>query len=584
MASGSLIGNLAVNLSLETAAFQKGATYAQKQAANLQKKMQGIGDKLVVAGSKMTIGLTAPLAAFGISSFKAATDAAELQSSFDTTFGKMSGTMNKWAVATGNAMGRSTQEMQKAANTFGIFFNTAVDPAKAAAMSQTFSKLAQDLGSFYNVDTETAIEKLRSGLAGESEPLRAFGVFLTEAAVKAKAMELGLTGVGNALTEQEKIVARAALIYEQTAKAQGDVARTSEGTANQIRKSKAAFEELQVIVGTKLLPALTPLIEKLGAALTWFTNLPQPVQNVVLVMGALSAGLGPVLIVIGKLLPLVTALGPVFLALKTALIAARIAALAALPALVPFLVPLAALAAAVGAVYLAWKNWDKIGAIAERVYTAVKTWIVDKLNAVWDGLKTKIASVTNAFKDMYVAVVGNSYVPDMVGEIGQHMARLAGNMVNPAQDATMQTSDAFQALGDVAGEVMRGLSDGLLGVAQKAESFGQLLKRVLLGAALNFAKSKLGELFNNIPGALAGARANGGPVVGGSSYLIGERGREIFQPGVSGRIISNQDTEGLLSGRGGNTNINVYGVTDANSFNRSEGQIARAWRRRMATA
>src|SRR3546814_11380927 len=85
--------------------------------------------------------------------------------------------------------------MQKAANTFGIFFNTAVNPQKAADMSQIFAQLAQDLGSFYNVDTDTAIQKLRSGLSGESEPLRDFGVFLTEANVKAKALEMGLTGV-----------------------------------------------------------------------------------------------------------------------------------------------------------------------------------------------------------------------------------------------------------------------------------------------------------------------------------------------------------------------------------------------------
>src|SRR3546814_6746259 len=105
--------------------------------------------------------------------------------------------------------------MQKDANTCGIFFNTAVNPQKAAEMSQIFAQLAQDLGSFYNVDTETAIQKLRSGLSGESELLRDFGVFLTEANVKAKALEMGLTGVGDELTEQEKILARYQLRSEE---------------------------------------------------------------------------------------------------------------------------------------------------------------------------------------------------------------------------------------------------------------------------------------------------------------------------------------------------------------------------------
>src|SRR3546814_20116561 len=95
-------------------------------------------------------------------------------------------------------------------------------------MSQIFAQLAQDLVSFYNVDTETAIQKLRSGLSGESEPLRDFGVFLTEANVKAKALEMGLTGVGDELTEQAKILARYQLVLEATKNAQGDVARSEE--------------------------------------------------------------------------------------------------------------------------------------------------------------------------------------------------------------------------------------------------------------------------------------------------------------------------------------------------------------------
>src|SRR3546814_10879060 len=101
-----------------------------------------------------------------------------------------------------------------------------------------------------------------SGLSGESEPLRDFGVFLTEANVKAKALEMGLTGVGDELTEQEKILARYQLVLEATKNAQGDVARTSDSTSNQMRRAAAAFEELRVAIGMKLLPVVTPLIEK----------------------------------------------------------------------------------------------------------------------------------------------------------------------------------------------------------------------------------------------------------------------------------------------------------------------------------
>src|SRR3546814_225483 len=161
---------------MDVATFEKGADLSEKRLAQMERKFSKLGDKISGLGKTLSLGITLPLTAFGIASANAASDAAELQSAFDQTFGAMSDTMNKWAEDTGNALGRSTQEMQKAANTFGIFFNTAVNPQKAAEMSQIFAQLAQDLGSFYNVDTETAIQKLRSGLSGESEPLRDFGV------------------------------------------------------------------------------------------------------------------------------------------------------------------------------------------------------------------------------------------------------------------------------------------------------------------------------------------------------------------------------------------------------------------------
>lgn len=307
MALGDVIARLSVVLGLETAAFEKGASVSEKRLAQMERKFQQLGDRISGLGQKLSLGITLPFAAFGATSIKAASDAEELQSAFNQTFGAMAGAMNRWAEETGNALGRSTQEMQKAANTFGIFFNTAVDPQKAAEMSQVFAKLAQDIGSFFNVDTETAIQKLRSGLAGESEPLRDFGVFLTEATVKAKALELGLVGVGEELTEQDKLLARYHLILEATAKAQGDVERTSGSTANRLRAAGAAFEELHIAIGTKLLPVITPLIDKLAGVLNAFASLPGPVQTGIIVVGGLAAALGPLLIVVGAL---TSALGP----------------------------------------------------------------------------------------------------------------------------------------------------------------------------------------------------------------------------------------------------------------------------------
>ncbi len=253
-------------------------------------------------GAKLSIAITAPLAALGVASFKAASDAAELESAFRQTFGSMSDEMQNFAETTGDAMGRSTQEIQNATNTFGIFFNQAAKTRQEAAkMSQTFAVLAQDLSSFYNTSPEVALEKLRSGLSGESEPLRDFGVFLNEAAVGQKALELGLASTTKELTEQQKIMARAALIMDATTNAQGDVARTADGTANRVRAARAAFEELSVAIGQKLIPALTPLVEGVTKALNAFNALPSGVQGALVAIGGIAAVLGPVVFIAGNL-------------------------------------------------------------------------------------------------------------------------------------------------------------------------------------------------------------------------------------------------------------------------------------------
>jgi hypothetical protein len=587
MAAGVQLGFLKFVLGFDTLAFSKGATQADADLKKLQKSFERQGKALANAGKTLTLGLTAPLAAFGALSFQTASDAAELQSSFDTTFGKMSGTMNKWAEETGNALGRSTREMQQAANIFGIFFNTAVPPEKAAQMSQTFSMLAQDLGSFFNVDTGTAIEKLRAGLAGESEPLRAFGVFLNEAAVKAKALELGLGDAGGVLTEQEKIQARYALILEQTAKAQGDVERTSGGTANQIRKSKAAFEELQVIVGTKLLPVLTPLIEKLGKALEWFVQLPAPVQNTVLGIAAFSALLGPVLTGLGPVVGLLGKLGPIVgpLAGLLKLLGGALGIVSR--ALLIMLANPVILGAAVviGGIYLAWKNWDKIEPIVRRLYTAVKTWVMDKLGAVFDWVKAKLKAVGDWFQTLYTRVVGNSYFPDMVIGIGVWAGKLGDLMVKPILDAVAATSAAFGTLPDVVpgavtGEESAGADvpgavdefgrgteqlaeDARTAKARVIEEFGQMAAGVVGSLKDMVASFKSGDILSGIQGMLdlvlqvltalskvgviktggtppiAGARAAGGPVVPGKTYLVGERGPEFITPRRSGFVHPN---------------------------------------------
>ena len=249
------IANLSASLRWDLDDFQRGTSIVEGTFKNIIGLAGKVGDAVTNAGKKMTVGLTLPLAGLGVLFTKAASDAAELQSAFDYTFGNMAGTMNKWAEQSGDAMGRSTQQMQEGAFALGGLFKAAAPTEAAAArLSKQFTELAVDAGSFFNTPFDEALQKIRSGLAGESEPLRAFNVFINEAAVEAKALELGLITSGQELNEFGKIMARSALIAEGLKPALGDAERTASSLANSVVRLKAQVSELAVEMGQYLEP------------------------------------------------------------------------------------------------------------------------------------------------------------------------------------------------------------------------------------------------------------------------------------------------------------------------------------------
>jgi hypothetical protein len=176
----------------------------------------------------------------------------------------LSETMNKVQVVFGSASGVVNGMATQMADNFGLVKNVTLDAAanlglvaqgagmsanEAAALSNRLVRLAADASSFYNVRMEDALQKIRSGLVGEAEPLRAFGVMLSEAAVHQQALAMGLTTSNGKLSEQEKFLARVELISKGLASAQGDLARTADGYANSIRRLAGEWENLKAEIG-----------------------------------------------------------------------------------------------------------------------------------------------------------------------------------------------------------------------------------------------------------------------------------------------------------------------------------------------
>lgn len=260
-----------------------------KKASNELEDLRGKFDKLKSQGAKgfaigagftaatkglELVGDAAGMAADFIGdSINAARDLHETLSKSTVVFGDYAGQIETWGETAAEAMGLSKQEAIEAAATFGgLFQEVGQSRADAVEMSQTLVQLAGDLASFNNIDPSEALQKLRSGLAGEAEPLRSMNVFLNEAAVKAKAMEMGLGDAHGELTDGEKILARYKLIMEQTTVAQGDYARTADGLANSQRTANKKLIDAQARLGESFEPIALGVTEAQIAVVDWFRS------------------------------------------------------------------------------------------------------------------------------------------------------------------------------------------------------------------------------------------------------------------------------------------------------------------------
>jgi hypothetical protein len=207
------------------------------------------------------------LIAFGKASIDAASDFQESMNKVEVVFGDASDSMMDWSENAAEAFGLSQSAALDAAGTFGnLFTSMGIAQGAAAEMSQGIVQLAADLGSFNNIGTDVALEKLRAGLVGEIEPLRSLGVNINAVMVQQKAMDMGLAENVKSLTAADKAQASYALILEQTTNAQGDFVRTADGLANSTKTLQANFQDLQVQVGQVVVPIATDFVGALNDA------------------------------------------------------------------------------------------------------------------------------------------------------------------------------------------------------------------------------------------------------------------------------------------------------------------------------
>ena len=165
----------------------------------------------------------------------------------------------------------------------GVFMTLAtgfgVAGDRAATMSQQLTQLGYDLSSFYNISVEDAMQKLQSGIAGELEPLRRLGYDLSQAKLEATALSLGIDKTVSSMTQAEKAELRYYAIMNQVTMAQGDMARTLEAPANQLRVLQAQVTQAARAFGNLFIPVLNAVLPVVIAAVKVITMLAQSVAS-----------------------------------------------------------------------------------------------------------------------------------------------------------------------------------------------------------------------------------------------------------------------------------------------------------------
>ena len=292
-AQGIRAGRAFVELFADDSKLVRGLKAAQRRLRNFGASVRAMGAKMLAVGS-----LVAGPLAFSV---KAASDMEETMNKFNVVFGASAKVVKEWGDSFGAEVGRSKQQIADfLAGTQDLLVPIGFESGAATQMSKQLTTLAVDLASFNNKADADVLRDLHAALTGSGEVMKKYGVIVSEAAVKQELLNQGIDK--NKATEQQKVMARMAIIMRGTTAAQGDAIRSAGSFANQMKALRAKVSDAAVEIGSALLPVITPLVTKIAEAVQvaaeWIRRNQALVVTLFKIGAAVAAG-GIALVLIG---------------------------------------------------------------------------------------------------------------------------------------------------------------------------------------------------------------------------------------------------------------------------------------------
>ena len=281
----------------------------------MQGKLRDFGRTYTRLGANLSRSLTLPIAGAGLAALKMASDFEETDQKFNTVFASLGDHANDLAKEFQRSFGLSSKEAKTLLSSTGdLLVGFGFTEKAAFELAIQTNSLAADLASFSNIEggTATASKALTKALVGETESAKALGVVIRQGTKDYKDRVRNIQ-MSEGVTElQAKALLNLRIAAEQSGKAIGDVARTQDSLANQTRFAKSAMIDLSVQMGQILLPIAKMIVERFRTLVYGFIDLTKEQKENIVKWLAISAAIGPVIFLAGKLAFALGTLGKAF--------------------------------------------------------------------------------------------------------------------------------------------------------------------------------------------------------------------------------------------------------------------------------
>ena len=383
--------------------------------------LQGISSKAAGIAAAASAVVGAGVVAGMTKAVMAASELEQSTGAIDAVYKENAQAMHDMASSAATNLGLTRDEFNQLGTVIGAQLKnggTAMD--ELAPKAGELIGVGADLAAMFGGTTSDAVAALSSALKGERDPIERYGVSLNQAAIDAKAAELGFEKVGSSLSAEANQAATLALIMEQTADAHGAFGRESNTMAGQVERAKASFGNLVAELGTAFLPVVTEAVSFLNANVIpaisgvvngfgqWAAANPQLATTLTVVVGGIVA----LIAIVGALMAVI---GPIAFGIAT--VGAAFGALS-LATLGPILAIGALIAALVGLVVAVVMNWEQI-----------KAWWSDGMASIAQQAQDGWAAISQWWSDGWNAVASYTQtkgqeVLDFIGAIPENVRRL----------------------------------------------------------------------------------------------------------------------------------------------------------------